>query len=427
MTQPVQADEPDARIRLPALQSRPFRIFWFGQTISLTGTWVQSVAQQWLVLQLTHSAFQVGLVVTVQFMPLLVLVLFTGPVADRVDKRFLLLLTQVASLVLATILATLTLFHLVRFWHILLLAGALGLVNAFYTPTRQSFVPQLVPRQHLMNAVALNSAIFNAARVVGPALGGLLYAAVGPAMAFYINAASYLAVIAGLLMIRDLRETRGIEREPSTYLTDLLEGFRYILRETRVMVILALVGISSLFALNFTTLLPVFSKFVLHLSSTGFGVILTAQGAGSLLAAIGLSVWNRPDLARRLIYGGAFTFLILEIVFAFVRSYVWALVILLPIGFCITLFSTTANSRILDTTPSALQGRVMSVYSLMFLGLTPIGSFLAGAVAERWGSPIAFLLGAGITLAATVLIFVWRARSRAAAMPNYTGAPTTTS
>src|SRR5579884_857983 len=283
MTQPVQADEPDARIRLPALQSRPFRIFWFGQTISLTGTWVQSVAQQWLVLQLTHSAFQVGLVVTVQFMPLLVLVLFTGPVADRVDKRFLLLLTQVASLVLATILATLTLFHLVRFWHILLLAGALGLVNAFYTPTRQSFVPQLVPRQHLMNAVALNSAIFNAARVVGPALGGLLYAAVGPAMAFYVNAASYLAVVGGLMLIKTPKAEGAVEtREPATYLADLFEGIRYIFRDVRVLVILALVGIASLFALNFTTLLPVFARYILHQQSSGFGVLLAFQGAGSL-------------------------------------------------------------------------------------------------------------------------------------------------
>lgn len=408
----LESPDKERRGPVPALRSRPFRLFWFGQMISLTGTWVQAVAQQWLVLQITHSAFQVGLIVTVQFLPLLLLVLFTGPVADRMDKRLLLLLTQAASLILAATLATLTLFHVVQYWHILLIAAALGTVNAFYTPARQSFVPELVERDDLLNAVALNSVIFNGARVAGPALGGLLYAATGPAIAFYVNAGSYLAVIAGLLMIAPLRREQKVQSEPSGYVEALLEGFRYIRNNVRVMVILALVGVASLFALNFTTLLPVFSKFVLHLSSSGFGVLLTAQGAGSLLASVTLSLWSRQEFARRLIYGGAFAFLILELVFAMARSYPLALALLLPTGFFMTLFTTTANSRVLSLTPASLQGRVMSVYSLMFLGVTPIGSLLAGAVAERWGAPVAFLLGAGITLLVTAVIWGWRGRNR---------------
>lgn len=404
--------ERETRGRFPALGARPFRLFWLGQTVSLTGTWVQTVAQQWLVLQITHSAFQVGLVVTVQFLPLLLLVLLTGPVADRVDKRLLLLVTQVLSLFLAALLGTLTVLHVVQFWHILLISAALGTVNAFYTPARQSFVPELVDRKDLLNAVALNSAIFNGARVVGPALGGVLYAATGPGIAFYINAASYLAVIVGLLMIKPLHRERAEERDPSTYMTDLLEGFSYIFANTRVMVILLLIGISSLFALNFTTLLPVFAHFNLHLSSSGFGILLTAQGAGSLAAAVVLSVWTRREFARRFIYGGAFTFLILEFAFAFTRSYPLAIGLLLPTGFFMTIFTTTSNSRVLELTPSALQGRVMSVYSLMFLGVTPFGSLGAGAVAQKWSASVAFAGGAGVTLLATAVIFIWRGRNR---------------
>lgn len=415
MIGPVKAEIEARPSRLPALESRGFRLFWFGQMISLTGTWVQSVAQQWLVLQITHSAFQVGLIVTVQFLPLLLLVLFTGPVADRMDKRLLLLITQVLSMILAAILGTLTILHIVQYWEILIIAGSLGTVNAFYTPARQSFVPELVPRKALLNAVALNSTILNSARVVGPALGGLLYAATGPGWAFYINAASYIAVIVSLMLIRTVRTESRPRTEPSTYVSDLAEGFRYIWHDTRVLVILSLVGITSLFALNFTTLLPVFARFVLHLNSSGFGILLTAQGAGSLLAAVVLSFYSRQDLARRLIYGGAFAFLILELAFAFTTNFGVALALLLPTGFCITLFSTTANSRVLGLSPEHLQGRVMSVYSLMFLGVTPIGSLMAGAVAERFGAPTAFWAGAGITLLATAVIFLWRKRAGAPA------------
>lgn len=409
----ISQDESDATPRLPALQSRDFRLFWFGQLISLTGTWVQSVAQQWLVLELTHSAFDVGLIVTVQFLPLLLLVLFTGPVADRVDKRNLLLVTQVGSMLLAAILGTLALTHTIQYWHILVIAAGLGIINAFYTPTRQSFVPELVPRDHLLNAVALNSTIFNGARVVGPAVGGVLYGATGPAIAFYVNSASYLAVIAGLLLIRPNRRADvKQERSPTGYVADLLEGFRWIGENTRVLVILLLVGIASLFALNFQTLLPVFARFDLHLSSSGFGVLLAAQGAGSMTGAVALAFFTKREFARRLIYSGAFTFLILELIFSFVRIYAVAIALLFPIGLAITLFTTTANTRVLSLTPNALQGRVMSVYSLMFLGVTPIGSIIAGAVAERFGAPTAFIGGAAITLVATAIIFVIRTRGR---------------
>jgi MFS family permease len=409
--------------RMPALRSRGFQLFWYGQMISLTGTWVQSIAQQWLVLNLTHSPFKVGLIVTVQFLPLLVLVLFTGPVADRVDRRILLICTQVIAMMLATILGTLTLLHLIRFWEILILASALGTVNAFYVPARQSFVPELVDRSAILNAVALNSAVFNGARVIGPAIGGLLYAITGPAWAFYINAASYLAVIAGLLLIRPSHRARSerAKREPGTFLTDLLEGFRYIFATTPILVILLMIGIASLFALNFTTLLPPFAKYVLHLGSGGFGALLAVQGAGSLLASVVLSIYSRPDLARRLIYGGAFSFLILEVAFSFTRSFTISACILLPTGFAMSIFSTTANSRVLNLSPERLHGRVMSAYSLMFLGVTPIGSLLAGVVAETLGAQYGFLLGASITLICVTVIYLLRLNSRPVVDPVAAG------
>jgi MFS family permease len=395
---------------LPALGFREFRIFWFGQLISLSGTWVQSVAQQWLVLQLTGSAFKLGLVTTIQFTPLLILSLIGGAVADRVPKRNLLLVTQVASLVLALILGVLVQTRTVQYWHVLVLAGLLGTINAFYTPARQAFVPELVDKDTLLNAVALNSAIFNGARIVGPAIGGILIASLGLALNFYINAASYLAVIGGLLLIHP-RPVLAQAREDRIW-TNVMEGLRYVAETPLVYTILALVGVASLFGLNFTTLMPLFARYVLHVGSDGFGFLMAAMGIGSLTGAITLAFVNRREIARRLIYTGAFVFTITEILFALSRLYVLSIALLVIVGLASTLFTTTANTRILSSTPNKLQGRVMSVYSLMFLGMTPFGSLLSGIVAQRFGAPTALVAGASITLAFTAFIFVYRMERR---------------
>lgn len=396
---------------MPALASRDFRLFWFGQLISLSGTWIQSVAQQWLVLKLTGSAFALGLVTTVQFTPLLLLSLIGGAISDRVSKRNLLLATQVISGLLALLLGTLVASGRVQYWHVLVIAGALGTVNAFYTPARQAFVPELVEKNALLNAVALNSAIFNGARVVGPAIGGLLIASIGLSLNFYLNAASYLAVIAGLLLIRPrpVPSSRRDER----LLTNVAEGLRYIVETPRVYTILLLIGVASLFALNFTTLMPLFARYVLHVGSEGYGFLMASMGVGSLTGAIALAFFNRRDLARRFIYTGAFVFLIAEIAFGFSRLFPLSVVLLVIVGLFSTLFTTTANTRVLSLTPSRLQGRVMSVYSLMFLGMTPFGSFLSGVVAERYGAPVAVVAGAIITLLFTLLVFVYRPTQRA--------------
>jgi MFS family permease len=394
---------------LPALQSRDFRLFWFGQMISLTGTWVQSVAQQWLVLKLTGSAFKLGLVTTVQFTPLLILALLGGAIADRLNKRMLLLATQAISLLLAAGLGTLVATNTVQYWHVLVFAGALGTVNAFYTPARQAFVPELVERESLLNAVALNSAIFNGARVVGPALGGVLVATLGLALNFYLNAASFVAVIISLLMVRSRPARRKAEEN---LWANVKEGLRYIGETPVVYTILALVGSASLFALNFSTILPLFARFVLHSGSSGFGFLMASSGVGSLVGSIGLAFFNRRDLARPFIYLGASALCVGEIFFALSRLYVLSCALLVLVGLAQTIFTTTANTRVLSLTPGHLQGRVMSVYSLMFLGMTPFGSFLYGVVAEKWGAPAPLILGAGITLVITAVIFVLRNRQR---------------
>jgi len=394
----------------PALGFRDFRLFWFGQLISLTGTWIQTVAQQWLVLKLTDSPFALGLVTTIQFIPLLVLALFTGAIADRVPKRNLILVTQVAAGLLALILGLLVSTGQVRYWHVLVIAALLGTVNAFYNPARQAFIPELVDRESLLNAVALNSAIFNGARVVGPAVGGILVATIGLSLNFYLNAASYLAVIAGLLLIRPVaRATRA--QEP--LVRNVAEGLRYIFDTPVVYTILILIGAASLFGLNFTTLMPLFARYVLNIGSSGFGFLMAAMGLGSLAGAITLAFVSSRDLARRFIYGGIFAFSAIEIVFAFSRQPAISAALLFLVGLSSTLFTTSANTRILSLTPQHLQGRVMSVYGLMFLGMTPFGSFLSGVVAQRWGAPVAAAGGAAITLVLALAVFAYHQSVRA--------------
>lgn len=393
-------------LRLPALRHREFRLFWFGQMVSLTGTWVQSVAQQWLVLKLTGSAFKLGLVTTVQFIPLLLLSLVGGVIADRVTKRDLLLATQVVACLLAIALGTLVRTGQVQFWHVLVFAAALGTVNAFYTPARQAFVPELVDKDAMLNAVALNSAIFNGARVVGPAVGGVLVAAVGLSLNFYLNAASYVAVIIGLLLIRP-RPPRAEARAENMF-HNLKEGLVYIKAAPIVLTLLALVGVASLFAINFSILLPLFAEYVLHIGSSGYGFLMAAMGVGSLVGSLFLAFLTRQEYARRLVYVGAMTLTVADIILGFSRIVGVSVGLLIVIGLSQTLFTTTANTSILTLTPRRLQGRVMSVYSLMFLGMTPFGSFLMGSIAQRFGAPAAMIAGGAVTLLFTVLVFAYR-------------------
>ena len=391
-----------------ALRHRNFRLFWFGQLISLVGTWMQSTAQAWLVLELTHSAWWLGVVGALQFLPVLFLALFGGVVADKLPKRTVLLFTQSSAMLLALILWILVATGGVQLWHVLILAALLGLTNSLDMPTRQAFVVEMVGREDLPNAVALNSSLFNMARVLGPGLGGLVIAWLGVAPLFLLNGISFIAVIIGLAMInmRQLhaqvkyKALHDDTRKPGTF-KSLREGLAYVRNTPSVLLVIAVVGIISLFGINFNVVLPLFATDALHAGPVGFGFISATFGLGSLLSALWLA-WgnNRPSMSRLLV--GAMAFGILEALFALSHLYLLSLVLIAGVGFAQIAFSALANTTLQTVTPDHLRGRVMSVYMTVFAGSTPLGNLFIGGLAILFNAPIALLAGASLSLIAAV-------------------------
>jgi MFS family permease len=391
-----------------ALRHRNFRLFWFGQLISLIGTWMQSTAQAWLVLELTNSAWWLGVVGALQFLPVLLFALFGGVLADRLPKRKVLLFTQSSAMLLAFLLWVLVFTGEVRLWNVLILAALLGLTNALDMPTRQAFVVEMVGREDLPNAVALNSSLFNMARVLGPGIGGLLIAWLGVAPLFLLNGISFIAVIIGLAMI-NMHELRAqvkyealqkVTHKPGTF-QSLREGLAYVKNTPSVLLVIAVVGIISLFGINFNVVLPLFATTVLHAGPEGFGFISATFGLGSLLSALWLA-WgnNRPSMSRLLL--GAIAFGILEALFAISHLFVLSLVLIAGVGFAQIAFSALANTTLQTVTPDHLRGRVMSVYMMVFAGSTPLGNLFIGGLAILFNAPIALLAGALLSLIAAV-------------------------
>jgi MFS family permease len=397
-----------------ALRHRNYRLFWFGQLISLIGTWMQSIGQAWLVLELTHSAWLLGIVGALQFLPVMLLSLFGGVLADRFPKRRVLLFTQSFAMLQAFILWILIASGQVQIWHVLVLASLLGLTNSVDMPTRQAFVVEMVGREDLPNAIALNSSLFNMARIVGPGLGGLIIAWLGVAPLFLLNAVSFIAVITGLAMIKmdglyahSKRSVPGdVTRKIST-LQSLREGLSYVAHTPSVLLIIAVVGVISLFGINFNVVLPLFATDVLHAGPTGFGFISAAFGLGSLFSALWLA-WgnNRPSIHQLL--AGAFAFCILEILFAISHLYLPSLVLIAGVGFAQIAFSATSNTTLQTVSPDHLRGRVMSVYMLVFAGSVPLGNLFTGGLAHLVGAPIALLIGAIISLTAAIIGWIVR-------------------
>jgi MFS family permease len=394
-----------SRSAFSALRHRDFRLFWTGQLVSLIGTWLQNVGQAWLVLTLTNSAFLLSLIGAAQFTPVLLLSLYAGVVIDRVSKRNLLLLTQTALLVLALVLAVLVSTGTVRYWHVLLLALLLGLVNAFDMPVRQSYVYELVGgRDDLMNAIALNSAIFNGARLVGPGVAGLVMATWGPAAAFYLNALSFLAVIGGLCLIPPSPPPEaGIRRRT---LEHLREGLGYIWRERVVGAPLLLLGLLSLFAMNFNVLVPVYARYNLHQSARGFGFLMSSLGLGALAGSLTLAERAQRGPDRRLLLAAGLGLGLLQVVLSFVRSYWVAVIVLAMTGWMMLIFNASVNTTIQLTVPDALRGRVMSVYTLLLVGVTPFGALFAGSLCQWWGATTALRVGGGIGVAICLVAMV---------------------
>jgi MFS family permease len=385
---------------LRALKHRNFQLFFSGQLISLIGTWMQSVAQAWLVYRLTGSSLLLGAVGFASQFPVFVVAPLGGIVADRRDRQRVVIATQVASMLLAFILAALALSGRVQVWHIFVLAVLLGVVNAFDIPGRQAFLVDMVGKEDLMNAIALNSSMFNGARIIGPAIAGILVAKIGEGWCFFANAVSYIAVIIGLLMMRV--HARTLSTAEGSPLSHMLQGFRWVWRTGPIRSLLLLLGLVSLVAMPYTVLMPVFADKVLHGGARGLGILMGATGVGALLGALTLaSRTGVRGLGRWVAYscGGFGVSLIL---FSFSRDFWLSVALLLPVGFCMMLQMSASNTLIQAMVPDELRGRVMALYSMMFMGMAPFGALLGGAIADRLGAPVTVAVGAVASLGGAV-------------------------
>jgi MFS family permease len=394
-----------------ALKHRNFRLFFFGQLISVTGTWMQTLALGWLLGTLVgwdKAVVYIGLLGAVQFMPVLVLGLFGGIIADIWPKRMTVIGTQTAAGLLALTLAALVYFDLIEVWHVFVLAFLLGIVNAVDMPARQSFVVEMVGSDDVANAVALNSAVFNGARIIGPAIAGILIGVLGTALCFFLNGLSYGAVVISLLAMRDgeLRpaDRLAMPRSLSAMRENLGEGLRYVWHTPIVLLAISVIGFVSTFGMNFNVVLPVMAANVLKVGSSGYGLLFTAMGAGAMISALAVATLQRPRV--RVLLGGGIVLGIAELVLASTTNFPVALAAVFFAGMGAIATAASANSLIQITVPGPLRGRVMSVYTTVFAGSTPIGNGLTGGIGGLWGTPAALLMNGAVTLGAQAVAIV---------------------
>jgi MFS family permease len=401
-----------------AFHHRNYRLFFSGQLISLVGTWMQQVAQAWLVLQLTGDPIWLGIVATAQFLPVMVLGLFAGVAADALPKRRVLIAAQAAMMVLAFVLAALVISGVVQVWMIVLLAFLLGIANAVDMPVRQSFAIELVGREDVGNAVALNSAMFNGARIVGPAAAGLAIGAFGVAAAFLINGLSFMAVIIGLWLIdeRELNSPPRIARPTSAraVVQNLAEGLDFVRRTPVVLLAVVVVGSVATVGMNWGVLIPAFAQGELRSDAAGYGFLMAASGIGSLLAALRLVFGGQPRPTRLAV--GALILGIASVALAASRVFPVSLGLMVVIGFGSILMAATGNTTIQLAVPDHLRGRVMSVYTTVFSASVPIGGLAFGAIASVFGTSIAIAVGGILSLAVGIGALAWGRRG-AFAMP----------
>jgi MFS family permease len=391
----------------PALQSRNYRIYFFGQFFSLIGTWLQIVAQGWLVLQLTSSAFLIGLVAALGTAPSLLFSLFGGVVVDRFSKKRIMYFTQSSNMVLALLMGVLTNMGLATVPVIGTIAFLMGTVNALDAPARQALVPELVGKERLASAIALNSGIFNAARVIGPGLAGLLIAWVGIGGAFIANGLSYIAVLIALWFVR----IREVPADRTLHpLQAIREGVTYSFTHPVIRVLLLFVGVVSIFGWSYTTIMPVIAQETFGLDAKGLGYLYSATGAGALLATylVGAYANKVPPLVY--ILGGNTLFALCLILFSFTTSFTLALVLLFFIGLGLLSQASMMNTMVQGMVKQEFRGRVMSMYILMFLGMAPVGNFEIGYLTEQIGVTGAFILNAVVVLLVGLLVFLYRKR-----------------
>jgi MFS family permease len=378
-----------------ALRHRNYRLFFAGQLISLIGTWMDQVAEAWLVYRLTGSALLLGTVAFASQIPVFLLAPIGGALADRLDRRKILICTQSSMMLLTFILAGLTLSHHVHIWQVVMLAALTGVVNAIDLPARQAFVVDMVSRADLVNAIALNSSMFNGARIVGPALAGIVVAAIGEGWCFFANGVSFIAVIAGLGLMKIDRPRLAIEGSP---LENIIEGFKFVAQSDPVRALMVLLGLVSFTAMPYAVLMPLFADKILHGGAQALGLLMGCSGVGALGGALtlamrktlkGLSVWVAASCAG---FGVAL------LLFSFSRLLWLSAALLVPAGFCMMIQMASSNTLIQSMVPDRLRGRVMSVYAMTFMGMAPLGALLAGSLAHKLGAPMTVGIGGVVAI-----------------------------
>ena len=388
---------------LRALRHRNFQLFFAGQLVSLIGTWMQNVAQAWLVYRLTGSSALLGMVGFAGQIPVFLISPLGGLIADRHSRQRTVIATQTSAMILAFILAGLTLTGRVQVPHIFVLAALLGVVNAFDIPARQSFLVEMVGREDLINAIALNSSMFNGARIVGPAVAGILVAAIGEGWCFFANGVSYIAVIIGLIMIQ---VPPAAAPKKGSAISHIAEGFRFATRTTPIRVLLLLLGLVSLTGMPYAVLMPVFAGQIFHSGARGLGILMGFSGAGALIGALALATRQRVTGLGRWVGVSTGVFGVSLILFSLSRSFWIAAALLVPVGLAMMTQMGASNTLIQTMTPDLLRGRVMSVYSMMFMGMAPLGALLAGVMADRLGAPFTVAAGGAVAIAGSVVFWL---------------------
>jgi MFS family permease len=401
----------ETKSRVPAmfraLRYRNYRLFFCGQMISLIGTWMQSVAQAWLVYRLTGSSLLLGLVGFAGQFPVFLLASIGGIVADRRSRYHIVIATQTSAMLLAFVLSALTLLGHIKVWEIMLVASSLGLVNAFDIPARQAFIVEMVSQQDLVNAIALNSAMVNGARILGPAVAGVLVAAIGEGWCFLANGVSYIAVIVCLLLMTVTPRVRGSHRSG---LHSLVEGFDWVARTGPIRALLLLLGLVSLTGMPYMVLMPIFADRILHSGARGLGLLMGAAGVGAIIGTLALAARQGVRGLGRWVMFAAMGFGTSLILFSMSHWFWLSILLVMPAGFAMILQMASSNTLIQTMVPDELRGRVMAVYSMMFMGMAPFGALLSGAIAQHVGAPLTIRLGGIICLAGgAVFALTWPA------------------
>ncbi|HEX9019536.1 MAG TPA: MFS transporter [Anaerolineaceae bacterium] len=401
-----------------AFRHRNYRLWFFGQLISLVGTWMQNAAQGYLIFSLTHSAAFLGYTGFVSGLPAWVFMLYGGFIADRVPRRTLMIITQTAMMVLAFILAALVFTNVVQPWHILVLAFLLGVANAFDVPARQSFVVELVAREDMTNAIALNATMFNLGAIVGPAIGGVIYALTGPGWCFTINGISFIAVIIGLALMR-ITLPPPPPHQGSAW-GAIVQGFRYVRSDRLVLTLTTTVFFINIFGWSLMTLLPAWAVNVLHGDVTTNGLLLSARGIGAVIGGLAIAALSTRGIRGKMWATSSFILPVMMTVFAFMRWLPFSLLVLTVIGFALITIMNNSNAMVQSRVPDELRGRVMGLYSLMFMGGGPIGALMVGLMADGaghlfprlGGEPVTVIFCAVMALAYAAAIWVFRPEVR---------------